>query len=31
MNYYVYQKIPEPFLQIKILKIIAVLCKGDKK
>jgi AP-4 complex subunit epsilon-1 len=31
MNYYDYQKIPEPFMQIKILKIIGELCKGVKK
>ena len=31
MNYYQYQKIPEPFLQLKILKILGELCKGNKK
>lgn len=31
MNYYQYQKIPEPFLQLKILKILGELCKANKK
>lgn len=31
MNYYTYQKIPEPFLQIKILKILSVLCKNNRE
>lgn len=30
MNYYTYQKIPEPYMQIKILKIFAKLCQGSK-
>ena len=29
--YYDYQKIPEPYMQIKILKILSVLAKNDKK
>ena len=31
MNYYSYQKIPEPFSQIKILRIIRNLVQNDKK
>lgn len=31
MGYYDYQKIPEPYLQLKILKVFAVLAKNDER
>jgi AP-4 complex subunit epsilon-1 len=31
LGYYDYQKIPEPYMQIKILKILSILAKNDKK
>ena len=31
LNYYDYQKIPEPYMQIGVLRIIGLMCRNDKK